>query len=88
MDEREAWGHYLEPQVRAKLDQQARALDGKLGGVLWAVNATDGSKLAEQKLEAVPVFDGMIAVGGRLYLATTDGRVLCLDAGKKTANAL
>jgi hypothetical protein len=34
--------------------------------------------LAGMKLEAVPVFDGMIAAGGRLFLATTDGRVLCL----------
>jgi outer membrane protein assembly factor BamB len=87
VDERAAWGHYLEPQVRAKLEQQVRALEGQLGGVLWAVRAGDGSKLAEQKLDAVPVFDGMIAVGGRLYLATTDGRVLCLDGDTKTAQA-
>ena len=44
---------------------------------MWAVSAADGKKLAEQKLDSPPVFDGLIAAGGRLYLATTDGRVLC-----------
>jgi len=30
------------------------------------------------KLNAPPVFDGLIAAGGRLYLATTDGKMVCL----------
>jgi hypothetical protein len=27
---------------------------------------------------AAPVFDGMAAAGGRLYLSTVDGAVVCL----------
>ena len=38
----------------------------------------DGSKLSEMDLSSPPVFDGMIAAAGRLYLATVDGEILCL----------
>lgn len=52
--------------------------EDRKGGLLWAVSPADGKKLAEYKLELPPVFDGLIAAGGRLYLSTRDGRVLCL----------
>jgi hypothetical protein len=29
----------------------------------------------------LPVFDGMAAANGNLYVATTDGRVLCFAGG-------
>ncbi|MBM4038986.1 MAG: hypothetical protein FJ290_10790 [Planctomycetes bacterium] len=51
---------------------------GAEGATLWAASAADGAKKAELKLDGVPVFDGMAAAHGRLYIATTDGRVLCL----------
>jgi hypothetical protein len=38
----------------------------------------DGQTLAEHTLEAPPVFDGLIAAAGRLFMSTTDGRILCL----------
>ncbi len=53
---------------------------GKKGSVLWAVSATDGRKIAEYELDSLPVFDGMIAAYGRLYIAMKNGRILCLDA--------
>jgi len=60
----------------------ADALAGKTGGLLWAVSAADGSKRTEIELAAMPVFDGMAAANGRLYLATNDGRVLCFTGNK------
>jgi hypothetical protein len=35
-------------------------------------------------LDSPPVFDGMIAAAGRLYIITEDGQILCLgdDAEK------
>ncbi|NQU23924.1 MAG: PQQ-binding-like beta-propeller repeat protein [Candidatus Nealsonbacteria bacterium] len=54
------------------------AFDGRQGAVLWAVSTSDGSKLAEYKLDAPPVFDGMAAAADRLYVSTTAGRVVCL----------
>jgi hypothetical protein len=46
------------------------------------VSAGDGKKPAELKLDALPVFDGMIAAGGRTFCATTDGRVVALAGGR------
>jgi outer membrane protein assembly factor BamB len=51
-------------------------------GLLWAVAAQDGKKLAEYKLDSPPVFDGMIAANGRLYIATRDGRLLCMGKNR------
>ncbi len=45
--------------------------------VLWAVSPADGKKLAEYPLDSAPVFDGLIAADGRLYLSTAGGKVLC-----------
>jgi outer membrane protein assembly factor BamB len=48
---------------------------------LWAVSAADGTKKAEYKLKAPPVFDSLAAAGGRLYFTTVDGRVVCYRQG-------
>jgi outer membrane protein assembly factor BamB len=53
-------------------------LEGRIGGILWAVSTADGKKLSEIKLDAPPVFDGVIAAGGRLFVSLTDGRVVCM----------
>ena len=53
------------------------ALQGKKGSALLAVSVTDGGKLSELKLDSPPVFDGMAAANGRLYLVTQDGAVRC-----------
>ena len=55
------------------------AWEGRKGGVLAAFAAGDGEKLAECKLPSPPVWDGMAAAGGRLYVATIDGKVLCFS---------
>ena len=53
------------------------AWEGKNGALLWAVSTADGKKLSGFQLESPPVWDGMAAAAGRLYVATTDGKVLC-----------
>jgi hypothetical protein len=77
VDEEQALRGIKDPEVRRALADQAIALEGKKGGLLWAVSAADGEKLAEHDLDAPPVFDGMAAASGRLYLATQDGAVRC-----------
>jgi len=69
-----------DPAILAKLARQNAAWYGKQGSMLWAVSAKDGKKLAEYKLDALPVFDTMAAANGRLYFATTDGKVRCYTA--------
>jgi outer membrane protein assembly factor BamB len=46
--------------------------------VLWAVSTENGETLATMELPSTPVFDGMAAAYGRIYLATVDGTVLCM----------
>ncbi|MHC4981716.1 MAG: outer membrane protein assembly factor BamB family protein [Planctomycetota bacterium] len=53
------------------------AFEGQQGVVLWSLSATDGEKLAEYKLESLPVFDGLAAAAGRLYIALDGGRLVC-----------
>ena len=77
VDEEEAFARFGEPETSKKLAQQDEALRGKQGALVWAVSAGHGEKLAEHRLDTLPVFDGLAAAGGRLFLATTDGRVLC-----------
>jgi len=57
------------------------AFEGRKGAMLWAVSPTNGKKLAEYPLDSPPVFDGMIAANGRLYISTRSGRLICM--GKK-----
>ena len=58
--------------------KQADLFAGLEGSVLWAVSAETGEKLSETKLAAAPVFDGMIAAGGNLFVSTVRGTVVCL----------
>ncbi len=76
-DEEEVFGNYNDADVRATLERQKRAFAGKEGALLWAVSATDGKKLSELEIGSPPVFDGMAAANGKLYLAAMDGSVSC-----------
>jgi outer membrane protein assembly factor BamB len=54
------------------------SFQGRMGGKLWAVSAADGKKVSACDLSSPPVFDGMAAAHGRLYLSLMDGSVMCL----------
>ena len=77
LDETQLHGRFLQPEVVEQIQQQQDAVDGRLGGILWAVSAKDGTKLSEKKLNSVPVFDGLIAANEKLLMSPTDGRVIC-----------
>jgi hypothetical protein len=78
VDEEQAARAMVTPDMQAAVAEQAAALEGKRGAKLWAVSAADGQVLAEQSLDSPPVFDGMAAAQGCLFLTTMDGRALCL----------
>ncbi len=61
-------------------DDLMGAFEGRKGAVLRAYSAADGKRLAQFELDAPPVFDGLIAAGGRLFMSTTDGHVACYGA--------
>ena len=55
--------------------------DGQEGGRLAVFARADGALLKQFQLDVLPVYDGMAAAYGRLFLALEDGRLLCLGAG-------
>ena len=50
---------------------------GERGVYLRVLAAGTGETISEKKLDAAPVFDGMIAANGRLFIATRDGDLQC-----------
>ena len=81
IDEERAVRSLDSPELRQKLAEQEAALQGKLGSLLVAVSAANGGQLAAVRFDSAPVFDGLAAANGRLYLSTLDGQVICLAAG-------
>ncbi len=65
------------PDVVDDADPHA-AWEGRKGGMLAVFATKDGKRLNELKLAAPPVWDGMAASNGRLYVSQTDGVVVCL----------
>jgi len=58
----------------------AKAFEGRMGGTLWVASAESGEKLAEYRLNAAPVWDSLAVADGSVYIALTDGRLLCFTA--------
>ena len=63
--------------INRQLKAQNDAWQGKRGGLLRAVSCQTGEKLAEYKLDSIPVFDGMAAAEGKLFLSLKNGHVVC-----------
>ncbi len=61
----------------------SKAYDGRMGGVLWVASASDGTKLAEYKLDAPPLWDSMAVVERRLFLCTADGQLRCFGGKER-----
>jgi len=53
-----------------------------IGAKLRGVSAANGRTLAQTDLPDPPVFDGLIAGGGKLYLVDRAGTVTCLAGAK------
>jgi hypothetical protein len=64
----------------AELVRQDAALAGGEGGLLRILSTEDGSHVFDTAVDYLPVWDGLIAAGGRLYVSTTDGRLICQGA--------
>jgi len=64
-------------EVNRSLQAQEDAWRGGRGALLWVVSADDGKKLAQYKLQALPIWDGLAAAAGRLFVSLQDGSVVC-----------
>ena len=58
-------------------DDLAGTYAGRRGAIMRAVSAANGDTLAEYKLDKLPVWDGVSAAHGRLFIVTQDGSVAC-----------
>lgn len=56
------------------------AFEGRKGALLYCIDAQAGKKTAEYPLASPPVFNGIAAARGRLFLALEDGSVACFGS--------
>jgi outer membrane protein assembly factor BamB len=80
VDEESSFWALDNAQVQAQLAEQSEMNKGKGGALMWAISAANGKKLAEYKLAALPVWDGLVAANGNLYMTTLKGDVLSFAA--------
>jgi len=79
MDEEETFKRLTErdPEVQELLHRQNDALQGEHGGLLQVYSAVNGYNVASYEIASLPAWDGMAAAGGKLYMTTADGKVIC-----------
>ena len=53
------------------------AFENRKGGVLEVCSKEDGKRLCGYPLKSLPVYDGMAAANGRIYLSLEDGHLVC-----------
>jgi outer membrane protein assembly factor BamB len=63
-------------------DDPLASFEGRKGALLDVYSAKDGSLLKSTPLESVPAFDGMIAANSRIYLTTSDAKLICMTGDK------
>ena len=63
---------------RQRVAKQTLVWRGMMGALLCAMSTNDGGMLSQVKLDSPPVWDGLIAANGQLYMSTATGEVLCL----------
>ncbi|MCD6287760.1 MAG: PQQ-binding-like beta-propeller repeat protein [Candidatus Hydrogenedentes bacterium] len=55
---------------------------GRRGGGLWLMSTDTGKKLAELDLDIAPVLDGLAVANGHVYMAATNGELVCFGSAK------
>jgi outer membrane protein assembly factor BamB len=64
------------------LQEQNELIQSQQSGILLAVSVKDGSAQQMIDLESQPVWDGMAAAYGKLFLCCQDGSIIALNTGK------
>jgi outer membrane protein assembly factor BamB len=80
LDERKSIVSPEDPEILKAAEEQEAAWAGKRGGLLLAVDPKDGRELSCYDLECPPVWDGLIAAQGRLFMSMLNGSIVCLGA--------
>lgn len=80
LDENEAYERPQDAEIKAAIARQDAAYEGDHGASLLGLSKDGGQTVAQLKLPAIPVWDGMVATQGHLFVAARDGSVLCLGS--------
>jgi len=81
-----SWKSGLKKNARAVLhagDKVVIAGRDTNGGFMQMLSTFDGRLLGELPLKASPVWDGLAAAGGRLYLSLDNGMIVCFGVDEK-----
>jgi outer membrane protein assembly factor BamB len=79
LDEEAAVTRHWEADMERQLAEQDAAWQDERGAALWAVSAATGERLKEIDLGSMPVWDGMAAAAGRLFVSKMDGTVVAFS---------
>ena len=60
-------------------EESLASFKGAKGVMLRVVSTADGRTVSEKKLDAMPVFNGMSAACGRVFVSLRNGEVQCWD---------
>jgi len=63
----------------AELKKQDRIWSGAEGAILAVLSKKDGKIMSQYKLTNLPIFDGMIAARGKLFVSLKDGSLVCME---------
>ena len=77
LDEREVWKTGRTEKTTPQGMAQQDSIDGKLGGMLLVTIAESGETVGKVALESPPVFDGVIAAQGAVFMSALDGTIRC-----------
>ncbi|MFC1497607.1 PQQ-binding-like beta-propeller repeat protein [Verrucomicrobiota bacterium] len=67
--------------VADKTDEQDywKYLEGRAGGIFAVYSKVDGKKIFQIELDSPPVFDGLSAANGKVFISLKDGNVVCWE---------
>jgi outer membrane protein assembly factor BamB len=83
-DESPLYYNYATPEMQEAMADATEAFAGKKGALVMLVSKEDGQRQAAYRLDSAPVFDGVVATAGHLFMSTLDGQVICLGDGRGT----
>ena len=66
------------PPDLADPEENLAAIEGRRQAELLVLRTDNGATVSRCTLESPPIYEGLAAVGGKLYLCTMQDRVVCL----------
>jgi hypothetical protein len=85
LDETKLYGQFSQPESIKKIQAQQDAINGSMGAILRTISTEDGKTVAEYKLSSPPVFDGMAAANGQIFIVLENGSVTCWQSAETSS---